>query len=127
MMVLVFIQDKNITVTHDGVVILHAHMPDLRDVWESTSFELEKLQCNPVCVAQEQGNLHTRRGAQFNATFCVQPTNERIMQLPAGTKHSVAIIRQEGSNGDRELCSAFYAAGLQPWDVSMHDLATGKL
>lgn len=39
----------------------------------------------------------------------------------------VAILREEGSNGDREMASAFYMAGFEPWDVNMMDLQQGKV
>jgi len=35
----------------------------------------------------------------------------------------VAIVREEGSNGDREMSAAFRLAGFEPWDVTMSDLA----
>ena len=35
--------------------------------------------------------------------------------------------REEGSNGDREMSSAVWAAGMQPWDVSMSDLLSGRI
>ena len=38
----------------------------------------------------------------------------------------VAIVREEGSNGDREMAAAVYAAGLEPWDVTMSDLIAGR-
>ena len=34
--------------------------------------------------------------------------------------------REEGSNGDREMAAAVYAAGLEPWDISMSDLLMGR-
>ena len=40
------------------------------------------------------------------------------LQLP-----QVAIIREEGSNGDREMAAAFMMAGFETWDVNMQDLA----
>ena len=39
----------------------------------------------------------------------------------------VAILRQEGSNGDREMASAFYAAGFDAWDVSISDLMENRI
>ena len=42
-------------------------------------------------------------------------------------KPRVAIIRDEGSNGDREMSSAFYAAGFDPWDIHMRDLLDDKV
>jgi phosphoribosylformylglycinamidine synthase len=38
----------------------------------------------------------------------------------------VAIIREEGSNGDREMSAAVYAAGMEPWDITMSDLINGR-
>lgn len=38
----------------------------------------------------------------------------------------VAIIREEGSNGDREMAAAVYAAGMEPWDITMSDLIGGR-
>lgn len=38
----------------------------------------------------------------------------------------VAIIREEGSNGDREMAAAMYVAGLEPWDITMSDLLAGR-
>ena len=36
------------------------------------------------------------------------------------------VRREEGSNGDREMAAALWAAGLQPWDVTMSDLLAGR-
>jgi phosphoribosylformylglycinamidine synthase len=41
-------------------------------------------------------------------------------------KPAVAILREEGSNGDREMASAFHAAGFEPWDVTTSDLIEGR-
>jgi hypothetical protein len=38
----------------------------------------------------------------------------------------VAVIREEGSNGDREMAAAVYAAGMEPWDITMSDLLAGR-
>jgi phosphoribosylformylglycinamidine (FGAM) synthase-like amidotransferase family enzyme len=35
----------------------------------------------------------------------------------------VAIVREEGCNGDREMAGAFYQAGFEPWDITMTDIA----
>jgi phosphoribosylformylglycinamidine synthase len=42
--------------------------------------------------------------------------------MPSSKKYRVAVIRQEGSNGDREMLSAFHSAGFEAWDVNMRDL-----
>lgn len=42
------------------------------------------------------------------------------------TQVRVAVIREEGSNGDREMSAAVYAAGMEPWDITMSDLINGR-
>jgi len=42
-----------------------------------------------------------------------------------GLAPRVAVIREEGSNGDREMAAALYMAGFEVWDVNMQDLKTG--
>ena len=42
-------------------------------------------------------------------------------------KPKVAILREEGTNGDREMAAAFFLAGFEAWDVTMTDLAEGRI
>jgi len=45
----------------------------------------------------------------------------------ASGKPPVAVLREEGSNGDREMAGAMFAAGLEPWDVTVADLVDGRV
>ncbi len=92
--------------------------------WESTSDELEKHQMDPL-YASEQKKRHIRQNPPYRLTFLPEPTPDSI--LKSSSKHRVAIIREEGSNGDREMTSAFYMAGFEPWDVTMTDLLSGSV
>jgi phosphoribosylformylglycinamidine synthase len=99
-------------------------MTVLRDLWEATSFQLEKRQRNPKCVVQEEEGLKSRRAPEWKLTYEPAQTDENIMN--SDSKHKVAILRQEGSNGDREMTSAFLAAGFDAWDVTVSDLLSGS-
>ena len=105
--------------------VLKSPMPELRDLWEATSFQLERRQTNPSSVTQEEASLHTRTGPKFTVPFAPTPTPPAI--LNASRKPAVAIVREEGSNGDREMTSAFFAAGFEPWDVTTSDLLSGTI
>ena len=100
-------------------------MTVLRDLWEATSFCLEKRQRSPDCVSEEEAGLKLRKAPQWRLTYTPEPTDDAIMS--STSKHKVAIIRQEGSNGDREMLSAFAAAGFESWDVTVSDLVDGRL
>ncbi|KAE8661053.1 putative phosphoribosylformylglycinamidine synthase [Hibiscus syriacus] len=63
--------------------------------------------------------------SSWSLSFIPSITDDKYM---TGTsKPKVAIIREEGSNGDREMSAAFYVAGFEPWDVAMSDLLKGVI
>lgn len=97
----------------------------LRDLWEATSFQLERRQRNPECVAQEEAGLKSRKIPEWKLSYSVEATDEQVMK--SEKKHKVAVLRQEGSNGDKEMIAAFLSAGFEAWDVSVSDLLSGNV
>ena len=113
-----------VVLAQEGVSFLEQDMTVLRDTWESTSFALENFQTDPSCVAQERDGLKRRMAPPLSLTYTMEPTKTSL--LDSKTKPRVAILRDEGSNGDREMCSAFHAAGFETWDVHVRDLLSGE-
>ncbi|KAH7670802.1 phosphoribosylformylglycinamidine synthase protein [Dioscorea alata] len=109
----------------DDAVQLKEEMPYLRDLWEETSFHLEGFQRLASCVELEKKGLKSRHTPLWELSFTPKFTDEVFMS--ATLKPKVAIIREEGSNGDREMSAACYAAGFEPWDITMSDLLSGKI
>ena len=108
----------------NGEIVLHDDLRSLRDTWEATSFALDALQADPGLVARERDGLSARTGLSFQVPF--DYAVEECLDPGRGVRHPVAILREEGSNSDREMASAFHAAGMQPWDVTMTDLLAGR-
>jgi phosphoribosylformylglycinamidine synthase len=121
--------------------ILDEDMRVLRDTWEETSYNIDRLQANPECVDEERRANFDRKGPQYELTFTPNPPSPpfdpSVSPLTKGgikggleglmdVKPKVAIIREEGSNGDREMTSAFYQAGFEVWDITMTDLLEGR-
>jgi phosphoribosylformylglycinamidine synthase len=117
--------DTTVQIRCLGTAVLDDDVRDLRDLWECTSFEIDRLQANPDHVGQERGGLRDRIGPEYTVTFNVEPTSRKLMDATA--KPRVAIVREEGSNGDREMASAFFSAGFEPWDIAMSDLLAGRI
>jgi phosphoribosylformylglycinamidine synthase len=117
--------EPTVRIRMGGEVVLEGDVRELRDLWEATSFQLDRLQANPERVEQERAGLHDRTGPTFVVPFDPLPTAPALLE--SKTKHRVAILREEGSNGDREMTSAFFAAGFEPWDVVMSDLLAGRV
>ncbi len=118
------IEHPQIIIIYNQQVILDEDMRDLRQTWQETSFQLEKLQTNVQCAQQEKINIYDQQTPEYKLTFT--PQNTALEILNSNNKPKVAIIREEGSNGDREMTSAFYLAGFEVWDVTMTDLLAGR-
>ncbi|XP_007126682.1 phosphoribosylformylglycinamidine synthase isoform X1 [Physeter macrocephalus] len=114
-----------VRVSVNGAVVLEEPVGQLRALWEETSFQLDRLQAEPHCVAQEEVGLRERTGP----TYCLPPTFPKasVPHEPGGPTPRVAIFREEGSNGDREMADAFHLAGFEVWDVTMQDLCSGAV
>jgi len=100
-------------------------MKVLRDIWEETSYRLNTFQRTTECVNEERKNIFDRKGQKFHLTF--YPENTPLELISREDKPRIAIIREEGSNGDREMTSAFFNAGFEPWDVTMTDFLEEKV
>ncbi|HIP81960.1 MAG TPA: phosphoribosylformylglycinamidine synthase, partial [Desulfocapsa sulfexigens] len=118
-------EEKQIRIRINGEIVLDEDMRKLRATWEETSYQLERLQVNPDCADQEKKNCYDRRGPTYNLSFTPEPAPAEL--LAKTDKPKVAILRDEGSNSDREMSSAFYAAGFEPWDITMSDLLAGRI
>jgi phosphoribosylformylglycinamidine synthase len=118
-------EDPRIRISVGGDEVLNEAMTVLRDLWEETSYQLELLQANPEMVQQEREDLKTRTGPSYHVPYEVAHTAPEI--LTRGSRPMVAVVREEGSNSDREMASAFHLAGFEAWDVSMSDLLSGNI
>jgi len=118
------VADPRVRIRVGGVQVLDEDMRDLRDLWEETSFRLERHQTDPDLAEQEQQGVRHRSGATYHVPWEVIHTAPEILARTARPK--VAVVREEGSNSDRELASAFHMAGFEAWDIAMSDLLDGR-
>jgi phosphoribosylformylglycinamidine synthase len=84
-------------------------------------------------VQKEQSNLKNRKVPDWKLTYDVtmqkrEEDGSSSSRRSSGEKKvKVGVIRQEGSNGDREMCAAFLAAGMEPYDVAVSDLLEKRI
>ncbi len=132
--------EKVVTISINDQTVLREDMRVLRAIWEETSYHIDRLQANPECINEERKINFDRNGPKYGLTFIPEKPSFNPSVSPlnkGGTKRwlaglqnntpKVAIIREEGSNGDREMTSAFYLAGFEVWDIMMTDLLKEKI
>ena len=108
-------------VAHRGVDVFEEKIVTLRAWWEATSIAIEMLQRTPAVVREEEASFKSTQSIPYHCSFV--PSNS----VHSGKKPRVAILREEGSNGDREMTAAFMSVGCEPVDVAMNDIRSGKV
>ena len=117
--------DKRIKASISWKNVLDEDMRVLRDIWEETSHHLDLMQRNPDSIREERRNIYDRKGPVFAVPYTPHPTDSALLNQK--NKPRIAVIREEGSNGDREMSSAFHLAGFEPWDVTVTDLLESRI
>jgi phosphoribosylformylglycinamidine synthase len=118
--------DKLVNIKHEDVK-LSLDITELRQVWTKTSYLLDKKQTLPAQAESRFSNLAKQPIVyQFKPGFSgkLSEFNLSFDRKPSGIK--AAIIREKGSNGDREMAYSMYLAGFDVKDVHMTDLISGR-
>ncbi len=95
---------------------------ETRKTWFETSYLLDQKQTKNG-KANERFENFDKQPLQF--TFPSQ-FDSKLPVIPAGTRPKAAIIREKGSNSEREMANAMYLAGFDVKDVHMTDLISGR-
>ena len=120
--------DKKIVIRNQAGIVLEQTRADLQRAWQETSHAIQKLRDNPACADSEFALIgDNERSALFaDVKFDV---NEDIAApfVNSGAKPKIAILREQGVNGQIEMAAAFTRAGFDAYDVHMSDLMAGRV
>ena len=98
-------------------------IPKYRDIWFKTSFLLDQKQSKNG-MAQARFDNYANQPLQF--TFPAHFTGKKPVIDNSKPRPKAAIIREKGSNSEREVANAMYFAGFDVKDVHMTDLISGR-
>jgi phosphoribosylformylglycinamidine synthase len=99
----------------------------LQKMWTETSFHIQSLRDNPECALEEFALLGD--AARPGLAICLPfDMSERVCAtFVHSTRPRVAILREQGVNGQIEMAAAFDRAGFEAVDVHMSDLLSGRV
>lgn len=120
--------DENTLIIRDGQThLISDNLIKLQQTWQETSHQIQRLRDNPACADSEFALIGDNdRSALFaDVKFDV---NEDIAApfINSGAKPKIAILREQGVNGQIEMAAAFTRAGFDAYDVHMSDLMAGR-
>ena len=120
--------DEKIVIRNQAGIVLEQNRADLQHAWQETSHAIQRLRDNPACADSEFALIgDNERSALFaDVKFDV---NEDIAApfINSGAKPKIAILREQGVNGQIEMAAAFTRAGFNAYDVHMSDLMAGRI
>ncbi|AWG25947.1 phosphoribosylformylglycinamidine synthase [Flavobacterium kingsejongi] len=96
---------------------------EFRDIWYKTSYLLDRKQSGAQ-KAKERFDNYKNQPLQFS--FPSHFTGKKPVIDAATARPKAAIIREKGSNSEREMANAMYLAGFDVKDVHMTDLISGR-
>ena len=101
---------------------------DLQTAWSETSYLIQALRDNPVTAKQEYDRLQDVTDAGLNAWLTFDPAESVAAPLIArAAAPRIAILREQGVNGQLEMAHAFTRAGFDTYDVHMSDIISGRV
>jgi phosphoribosylformylglycinamidine synthase len=120
--------DDRIVVRRGEVEVFRAARAELHRAWSETTWQMQSLRDNPACAQQEYDRILDEGdpGLSPHVTF---DTAEDVAAayVARGARPAMAILRDQGVNGEVEMAAAFDRAGFVAHDVHMSDVIEGRV
>jgi phosphoribosylformylglycinamidine synthase len=100
----------------------------LQRAWTETSYRMQVLRDNPQSAQQEFDCLLDAADPGITAALTFDPAADVAAPMIAtGARPKVAVLREQGVNGQVEMAAAFDRAGFDAYDVHMSDILEGRV
>ena len=120
--------DEKIVIRNQAGIVLEQNRADLQRAWQETSHAIQRLRDNPACADSEFALIDDNdRSALFADVKFDVKEDIAAPFVNSGAKPKIAILREQGVNGQIEMAAAFTRAGFDAYDVHMSDLMAGRV
>jgi phosphoribosylformylglycinamidine synthase len=118
-------QEQIISIVHKNQQLLKLSTIELLREWTEVSYRMQLLRDDPICAKQERDTLlnPTNPGLHAFVPFSEMSPSSGALHIK---KPKIAILREQGVNGQIEMAAAFDRAGFDCIDVHMSDLRDGR-
>lgn len=120
--------DDTVRIVRNGRTLVAAQRSALRALWSETSYRMQLLRDDATCAEEEHAARLDARDPGQHATLTYDLNQDVAAPYVArGVRPRVAILREQGVNGQIEMAAAFTRAGFSAIDVHMSDILEGHL
>jgi phosphoribosylformylglycinamidine synthase len=108
-------------------LVFGATRTELQTAWSETSYAIARLRDDPTCADEEFAALADAGDPGLSASLTFDLNEDPAAPFVAtGAKPRIAILREQGVNGQVEMAAAFDRAGFECVDVHMSDLQASR-
>jgi len=117
-----------VRVTRQGHTLAEWRWEQLFDAWWSVTHAMQRLRDNPESADDERHTVRTFADPGLRPRLAFDPAEDVAAPFIAtGARPKVAILREQGVNGQIEMAHVFERAGFDAFDVHMSDLVQGRI
>ena len=111
-------------IKHAGKILFNENAITLQRIWSETTYQMQKIRDNPACAQQEYDRILDANdpGLHVKLTYNLNEAPRLALSRP-----KIAILREQGVNGQVEMAAAFDRAGFSAVDVHMSDVISGRV
>jgi phosphoribosylformylglycinamidine synthase len=119
--------DSQIRVRVAGATVVDESRVDLHRAWSATTHELQRMRDDPDVVDQEYARTLDTADPGISPAVTFDPVEDVAAPFIAtNVRPTIAILREQGVNGQVEMAAAFDRAGFDSIDVHMTDIISGR-
>ena len=118
--------DQECVIRQGDQVLFTASRAALQQQWSETSYQMQALRDNPVCAEEEFARI-TADDPGLSAQLSFDPAEPPPIPSIGGQRPRLAVLREQGVNGQVEMAAAFHQAGFTCVDVHMSDILAGHV
>ncbi|MBX2809667.1 MAG: phosphoribosylformylglycinamidine synthase [Cellvibrionaceae bacterium] len=120
-------EDDHLRMRLAGQTVINSSRVQLQRLWSETSYRMQALRDNPDCAKEEfDGLLQADPGLSAHLSYSLAD-NIAAPYIASGVRPKVAILREQGVNGQLEMAAAFERAGFTAVDVHMSDILSRRV
>jgi len=113
--------------SRQGVAVLTATRADLQTAWSEVSHSMQALRDNPECADEEHARIADSEDPGIRPLLTFDADEDvAAPYVHSSVKPRLAVLREQGVNGQVEMAAAFHKAGFDCVDVHMSDVIEGR-
>ena len=118
--------DQSIAIRDGRQPLLKMRRSKLQQAWSETSYRMQALRDNPDCADEEFAAIEDEMDPGLSPRLGFKPAEDIAAPYLKQRRPRIAILREQGVNGQIEMAAAFDRAGFSCVDVHMSDILADR-